>query len=362
MRILRVKSTFIHSEIDHGKIHGQGSTKRYCFVLVETDCGNYFSELYPGTYASRLVDACIETIAERLCSEQIYQSINAIQSKLHIPFISGNGMYEACVSAVLNAIHSHFNDYTVNKLSDVKYYYSGGTVKSTLSEIEEEVDFAIKNQYEFYKVRLDYRNVEDCKSKIEVLNNINLPYCVDFIVNTNYSLNCSETILKITTLMDPAKVIWIEEPFVPSSMHYQRDFAAQLRTQGHKIALGESFTSLFELNSLIEAGLADYIQLDCTITSNISNLISFAAETKLAVAFHNWGSLITSLQNVIIAAQIGRTSYFEIPYYSTPFDRWLASVRDLSRSVLGLNESERECIFEHIKTNGKRTHEDFSWS
>jgi len=362
MKIINVSSTFIQSKIDHGKIHGQGSAKNYCFLLVETDRGNFFSEVYSGTYSWRLVEACVSLINEKVCLDHEYSSIEDLRASLHTPFISGNGFYESCVSAVVNAVHSYFPKHQLKKSSNVLYYYSGGTVKSTLSDLAFEADVAEQNGYSFYKVRLDYRDIDDCKSKIRLLNDINLPYCVDFIVNTNFNTDASKFILPLTSMMDTSKVIWVEEPFVPSTLYEQQSFVEKLRFQGHKIALGESFTSLFELQALSRSGFSDFVQLDSTITSDVSSLILFAEATERKVAFHNWGSMATSLQNMIVAAKIDKTSYFEVPYYLTPFDRWLSSIKTLCSTDVDYTVNEREEIFKGINSNGTQTKSDFLWS
>ena len=102
MKIKRVYSKYVEAPLIRGRIHGQGPSKRYSFVILETDEGIGMSELYPGVYSKDLMDACLCEIQKQFLNNVIVNEIWDIKKALHIPFISGNGMYQACIGAVIN--------------------------------------------------------------------------------------------------------------------------------------------------------------------------------------------------------------------------------------------------------------------
>lgn len=323
LNINRVFCRFVSSEIIGGQIHGQGAKKRYCFIIVETTNGNYAAELYPGLYNRDIVEKCVEVISARLVEKKTISDCSSLRDALHIPFISGNGIYESCVNIVINALTPVLASISFGNNKHTKYYYSGGTVKSSIAELQSEVKFTAENNFAFYKIRLDYRNTSDAIKKINFLNKQNVNYAVDFIVNTNISSFSRKTLIDLISLMDPARVIWIEEPLVPSQIHRNMEFLHKINDLGFKIAFGESFTSETELYFANASKGIDILQLDATINTDISSLLNFVCNSNIELAFHNWGSAYTTYINSFVASHTQRQCYFEVPFYDTLFDREL---------------------------------------
>lgn len=363
MKITSVYTKFVSSQILKGVIHGQGQNKTYCFIIVETTSGRFLSELYCGTYNRHIVEACIQTINEKLRKASYFETLECIRTELHIPFISGNGIYEACTSAVLNAVESQLTSTNLPHTWCGEYYYSGGTVKTSISQLYEEIEYAVKSGYNVYKIRLDYRDPEDCINKISILNAHAISYSVDFIVNTNISNNYHSAIQNILEYMYPEKVCWIEEPTIPSRVVQDSDYLRQIRDRGFKLALGESFTSILEFQAIDKLDLIDVIQLDATISSTVPDFVEFGSTCNARLGFHNWGSVFGMLQNMSVAQKIGKFNYFEIPYYQTAFDNELIGL--LATSViheLDINEVNLDRVVAVIEKYSVETNDNFSWT
>ena len=363
MIIRSIFTKFVSTKILKGHIHGQGTHKTYCFVVIETDQGIFLSELYCGTYNRDIITTCIQTIREKLVDFE-YNNLNEIRTRLHIPFISGNGAYQACTNVVLNALDFAEKDKHDDKRNWYgEYYYSGGTVKTKPNEFITEIEYAKTNKFSLYKVRLDYRDTADCLAKIEILNSANISYSVDFIVNTNLNCGYQDQILKILNKMDPEKVCWVEEPMVPTDIFQNLTYVQQIRDMGYKIALGESFTSMFEFSALDRLQIVDLFQLDATQSSSNKELITFATTCSSSIGFHNWGSFFGMMQNMHIAQRTGVHNYFEVPYYATEFDIMLADQFEAAEiHNLNLDPSQFQFIFELIEARSGNFNGDFKWS
>jgi hypothetical protein len=345
-------------------IHGQGNYKKYCFIEVVMQTGIFYSEIYPGLYSAAFVKTAIDEISKRICDIK-YDNLDAVEAAIHIPFISGAGTYQAVTSAVLNAV-SHESALQINLDSTYfKKYLSGGTVRTSLEQIEREIELCSNECYEVYKVRLDYRDQNDCIKKIELLNNSGVKYAVDFICNTNHKLFDPEVILKIIDKMNYQSVEWIEEPLIPHNALNQIDFLSKLVAKGFVIALGESLTSPLELWAIDSERTIGMLQLDATINGKYQDLKIFAEKSKSRLGAHNWGSLVTSLQNGSLFTGIDKNIFFEVPIYQTEFDLELANilqigVKDL-KSWSGTQIYLNQQITEVILRFADDTYPDFGW-
>lgn len=360
MKFKSAKCKFVSSKIIKGQIHGQGDSKRYSFIIVETNLGTYFSEIYVGTYNSKLIETCLNEINKRLYESGDLESLWEVKKVLHIPFISGNGVYEACVTGVINAILPYFYTPKNHPESKLIHYYSGGTVKSSIDDLKKELEYALYNSLGIYKIRLDYRDYSDCLKKIKFLNGIDIKYAVDFIINTNFSNDYQSGVLKLISQMNVEKVEWIEEPCVPSDVFNQKKYIQEIRDLGFKLAMGESFTSEFEMYALESSQLSDILQIDSTMNCELSRLINIANTSKLLIGFHNWGSVLATDQNKTTARSLSKQSYFEIPFYETLFDNEVLRILK-EKSRFTLNDGEHNLILNLINDFSNSKSSDFSW-
>lgn len=325
MQINSIRLRTVVSPIYGTVIHGQGQKKKYCFIEVDTAEGVCFSEIYPALYSSHLVQAAIAEISKRICGSE-FPDTDALHHALHIPFISGAGTYAAVTAGVLNAI-DHRSGLTIDTpLHKFQPYLSGGTVKTSLKQMEKEILLCESQGYNNYKIRLDYRDEKDCKKKIDLLNASDVRYAVDFICNTNHVEFDEQVLIALIDRMNVDKVEWIEEPVVPHYTLNRLEFLSAIQKRGFVIGLGESLTSPLELLALDQTSSIGLIQLDATINGRYKELKEFVKGCSSRLGAHNWGSLITSLQNAHLFNGVTKDVHFEIPIYETEFDGLISEV------------------------------------
>ena len=331
MFIQDLRLRVVADEVRGTTIHGQGAVKRYCFIELHGDNKILFAEIYPGLYSISLVRAALLEIKKRVVGKAFFSG-EEISVAMHIPFISGAGVYHAVASCVQNCF-SHSEGVELGSAGAIpREYLSGGTVKTDIAQMEKEVCRATESKYLGYKVRLDYRNILDSKQKIEFLNNCGISYAVDFICNTNYSVAANDEVLKLIDLMDPSEVLWIEEPCVPHLIHRNISFLNKIRSLGFTVAFGESLTSPLELGCLEGDEAVGLLQLDATINGSYQQLVHFMNEATTCLGLHNWGSIITSIQNASLLKNTSHSCFFEIPVYETDFDIAVAKILGIDRS------------------------------
>lgn len=372
MNIKSIKVKPVVTPILRGRIHGQGDSKRYVFVLLETDCGNSFSEIYCGSYDFRAVELIISNIAEKLmntevCLKDVYQNF------LHKPFVSGAGIHQTVISSIYNCIllidRTWKPDLALGKVS-TKVYLSGGTVKSSIDEMAEEIDFAISCGLSDYKVRLDYRDSERCVERIKFLNQQPVNYAIDLIVNTNHLLRQRMQLREILEHVDLDKLLWLEEPVFPTEPSDWEETLSICKNYRVTVALGESLNSNLEMEFILNHPSIDMIQIDSTHCSDLWRLMQFQARVLSAnkvLGYHNWGSYITLLLNGVLNEVSGQ-GFFEVPFYQTDFDKQVIKKLDCTLEHLCLpcvsfNDFDviRESIFELIDGQLDKSYQDFSW-
>lgn len=346
-------------------IHGQGQNKKYCYIEVNSNDGIFYAEIYPGLYSSALVEAAVEEVSNRACGRN-FSDISALRRALHIPFITGAGVYQAVTGAFLNAVQ-HNKPLRIDlKADNIHPYLSGGTVKTSTDQMSEEIALCKALNFACYKVRLDYRDRKDCEEKIALLNNSEIRYAVDFICNTNHSDFNEKVLLGLLDLMDPRSVEWIEEPVIPHEAWQQGKFLSEIDNKGFATALGESLTSPLEFWALDNISTVGLIQLDATINGDYEYLRDYARCCSSKLGAHNWGSIITSLQNAVVFSGFGKDIFFEIPIYETDFDREVAATFGISlKEPCGWSQTDiviDEKVGAVISRFAVESAGDFNWS
>jgi len=365
MRINEIKLRTVSSEIFNGQIHGQGKNKKYCFIVSKTSLGFGVSEVYAGIYSAKLINAALEQVVEKIQSNNRYfDSLKDIENLLHIPFISGTGIYQVVVNCFINSLYPLFSGKPITyKSARQTDYLSGGTVKSTLNDLENEVARLDELGLSHYKIRLDFRDLHGSKKKIQYLNRIHQKYCIDFISNTNFQDWSEDLILDLVKECDPMKVGWVEEPIVPDQLLIKDEFLRVLREMGFKIALGESFTSDLEVYSADQNENIDIIQIDATMTGNYAGLSLFCANSKSTLGFHNWGSVLTLLQNSYLGSNFNKVCFFELPFYTTSFDQEVSLALNFNfENRADMVIKNMESVVKIIEDFDKLDGQDFTWS
>jgi len=358
----------IVTPIIQGSIRGQGDSKKYIFLIMETDEGIGISEIYSGTYYYKLIFEVLELIKPRILGK--YISKEDISSNfLHQPFISGSGIVEVINSAIYNCFKwiELNHSYTKQIYANLIPYLSGGTVSSSLEDLDKEITYSKENSFNFIKVRIDYRDKKKSLKKIEFLDMANVNYAVDIIANTNF-LDINEfRIQDYFSESNSEKIIWIEEPFFPTNPLNWNETISQCRNLNLRIALGESLTSILELDFICKSSDIDIVQLDSTHCSDINrltHLINCNIGQKKLWGIHNWGSLFGAYQNFLMIKNIECDFYWEVPFYKTLFDEEFSEIIDV-RNIHILNENPNNTldkINKLIIEYPSREYKDFNWT
>jgi len=371
LKSLKVKP--VVTKISRGKIHGQGDFKRYVYILLETDAGNSFSEVYCGSYDFHSVTAIVKNLEEKLIGKP-FGLQDVLDNKLHQPFISGGGVHQTIISSIYNCIlllDLSWKSDLSPAIKPGRTYISGGTVKSTIKEMETEIAFAKSLGLSDYKVRLDYRDLDRCFERIDFLNQQSVNYAVDLIVNTNHTSRNKLPLSSLLERFDTSKLLWLEEPVFPTAPEEWESVLQLCREMNITVALGESLTSKLELEYVLNHPMVGMVQIDATHCSDLLTLQSFkqrVINSKKVLGFHNWGSYVTLILNGFLNETSGRC-FFEIPFYQTDFDAEVIQSLDCRLETLGVPsvcfddfDSIREALFEVISRYAEKDYKDFSWS
>ena len=373
MLIKRLKVKPVVTKISRGKIHGQGDSKRYVFILLETDIGNSFSEVYCGSYDYHSVSVIVNGLNDRLAGKVVdLQQVHA--NFLHQPFISGAGLNQTIISSVYNCILLLDLSWKLGRRAGsapAQTYISGGTVKSTLNEMEAEIAFAESLGVTDYKIRLDYRDLGRCLDRLGFLNRQSVNYALDLIVNTNHATRGQLMLEPILERLDPSKLLWLEEPIFPTAPEEWEPILDLCHEKGITVALGESLTSRLEMDYVLNHMLIGMVQIDATHCADLVTLQNFkqrVVNREKILGFHNWGSHLTLILNGLLG-ETSEQCFFEIPYYQTEFDTKLLqtlgrSVEELINPSICFNDfdSTREIIYQMICEHPESEYKDFRWS
>ena len=256
-------------------------------------------------------------------------------------------------------------------VSALEIYLSGGTVKTSIDEMRSELRFAMESKFNLYKMRLDYRYPEICDERLRLLASTDLLYAVDLIVNTNHSERYDLDIGRVLARADLTKLAWLEEPVFPSAPSEWSEVLYFCEVNGIHVALGESLSSMLELEYLLVSPMISVIQIDATHCSDLYRLQTFqqrVASSDKQLGYHSWGSYITLFLNGLLS-EAAQSGYFEVPFYETEFDRQVVSVLsckpfDLAKpsSLSGSMEKIISSLARLINCQPEKNYRDFKWS
>jgi hypothetical protein len=359
----------ISTQLTSGSIKGQGNSKKYVFLILETDVGSGFSEIYCGTYRFIFLKKIIEYLFSELEGKDIDKDL-VLKNFLHQPFISGGGIVEIINSAFYNCyymIEKNCNFYFKNNFN-FKLYASGGTLSSSIDEIKNQIMFVNDNNLEALKIRLDYRDLKNSLDRIDLLSSSNCNFAIDLIYNTNYLNRLDFDLSNIIHNDKIDNLLWIEEPVFPSSagIDWEKNIS-YIKEIGYDIALGESLSSITELQFLALYEYIDIIQLDVTHNSDYERLASFMDinEGKKKFGIHNWGSILGQIQNLnmLNTSKNIKNLWWELPLYSTKFDQELLEILNIHSNVelLEIKNLNLDSIINFLTNHEEKTHDDYKW-
>jgi L-alanine-DL-glutamate epimerase-like enolase superfamily enzyme len=126
--------------------------------------------------------------------------------------------------------------------------------------------------------------------------------------------------------MEPYRLYWIEEPFMPNDYAKYRALSSALETP---LAAGEHETTRWDFERLIESGV-DVVQPDVTRAGGISETVriaELAAEAGRRCVLHSWSTGIIKAASLQVLAAMDEAEYFEYCVQETDLNRRLVKQR-----------------------------------
>lgn len=307
--------------------------KNISLVKIKTECGiSGLGETYVGIYIPDIILPIVKEIEFFLLGKDPEE---IIKSKLHIPFVSRNGIFKSVYSAIDIALWDIIGkkkkkpiyELLSNKSNDYKMYSSGGLVNSSLKQIKKNIDTAKKLGHAGFKMRVgrqswanDIRRVNFASKMTKKLN---LKLMVDAIMGTiNPPWTIKKDLYKIKKISQ--KIYWLEEPFHPDNYE---DYQKLVKKNIVKIAAGEAFSGELDYKTYLYNQLCNIIQIDITSCGGFSEairILKFARKAKKKIAMHVWGSEIASTANAHFAFAFSEVEWVEYPLAQPKINQCLA--------------------------------------
>ena len=336
----------INTKISSGKMHGQSkNTKPLGFVSVKADGYTGISEIYGATYISVGFSSIFEYLNYLIQGKSLKQTLN-ILNNLSIPFVSRNGIFQASLGCLENAVFdlcAKIKGIPLYKLFESnnqfpKIYASGGSVICSSEDIKYESDKVINDGYQGYKIRVGLQSWDDDKKRISSINK-DLKYkMVDGICGTRVPCWTYEEASSKLSFLEIEDIYWLEEPLNPDD--FQNHFHLQSDTAMH-IAAGEAYSGYGELKNLIDIGQIDIIQFDSCHSGGLSvckNISDYATEKGKKTAIHVWGSAVAINTNFHLALILGNLDFLEKPLIELEIDSMIGkkytTIDELKESIL----------------------------
>ena len=328
-RITGVSFFTVNSKISSGKMHGQSENiKPLGFVIISAGKMSGLSELYAATYISIGASSIFEYLNYIFCGKTL-QEAKEIFDRLHIPFVSRNGLFRACAGVLENAFLDLCAKIDESPLSKFlggaddcpKIYASGGSVICSPKEIFEEANRVEASGYCGYKIRVGLQPWEMDKRRIESMSNISICKMVDGICGTRSPCWSYEDVLSKIAFLEDHDLYWLEEPLYPDSFV---EHAALQKATSINIAAGEAYSGFGEFKNLIDIGKINVIQFDAchsggiTLCKEISN---YAKSEGKKTAIHVWGSAVAINTNFHLALALDNLDFLEKPLIELDIDR-----------------------------------------
>jgi len=302
-------------------------------------------EIYIGIYTPKLIDPIIKNI-ERFIKDKNPIDLTLKGKKIHIPFVSRNGLYNSVYSGIDIALWdlvSKFKQKPVHALisnikNDYRIYSSGGLAKSNFREIKEDINKTKLLNHTGFKMRAGVQSWKKDFKRIhfayDYSNKMNINLMVDFIMGTIKKPDDCKTMIKKIKNLKKFKITWIEEPFHPDDFYSFKKLSK--KSLKIPIASGEALNSIFEYKSYISNKLVDILQLDVTHCGGITEaikILSLLKNTNKKVALHVWGSLISLSANAHLAHAFKNVKWLECPLHQPELNKDFNTTVDFSKNI-----------------------------
>lgn len=323
---------FSSSFADKNSFGSPMGLKNITLIYIKTKCGIVgVGEAYVGIYIPEIIYSVVKEIKDFLLGKNPEK---IIKNKLHIPFVSRNGIFKSIYSAIDIALwdivakkkEKPLYKLLSNKKNDYKIYSSGGLVNSNLRQIKENIEMAKKLGHAGFKMRVGkQRWAKDIKRVFyasSLAKKYNLKLMVDAIMGTiNPPWEFKKDFSKIKKICK--KVYWLEEPFHPDNYE---DYQLLTKKKIVKVATGEALSGELDYKSYLYNKLCNLIQIDVTSCGGISEairILKIAKKNKTNVAMHVWGSDIASNANAHFALAFPQVKWLEYPLLQPDLNKYL---------------------------------------
>lgn len=294
-------------------------------------------ELYLGIYVPEIIETLVNYISPFYLNKEINEEL--LFNEIGIPFACNTGIYKSIKGAIDSCIlQLHFSNCKITLVDGlkklllpdirrlenkkkIKYYASGGSVAYSEQECIKDLNFAIDNNFNGFKMRCGFQSFQDDFSRVKAINTFikkenslqKFSLMIDFIQGT---LNPKFSIHKLKdyfTSYEIFDILWFEEPLNPDACNLYKNLPQKIL---NKSCLGESFTSLNEYISF--ENLLSRFQIDVTHLAGFQEAIkvlNYFSKFRPQTSFtsHIWGSKLSLLLNLALCRAASSIEWFEVP-------------------------------------------------
>lgn len=180
-------------------------------------------------------------------------------------------------------------------------YASALLWQDNLAELERQAEAHLAKGFRAMKMRLGRNYVYDC-SAMEMVHNVIGPKNRLMIEgNTRYSL---EQALHLAPELRRHQIYWFEEPFPPEEPEKLLELRRSLRVP---LAAGENEFGLQGFRELIDSGVVDIVQPDCSRAGGLTEcrrIALWASAKGFHVATHTWSDAVALVANMHLLASL----------------------------------------------------------
>tara|TARA_E500000178_G_C17002961_1_gene746659 strand:- start:1056 stop:2210 length:1155 start_codon:yes stop_codon:yes gene_type:complete len=354
IKIKQVDSLTQKSRFGDGKYFGYKKYKYLGIIKLTTDKKIIgYGETLVGVYSPKLFKINLSFISQFLITNDLSKSLNELNELKRNKFFFDNGILKSIISGVEMAIfdilaqanrtnHSNImkNFFkTKQQLSSkINIYASAGSIKSSLSDLKKDLEYANKIDIGIFKGRL--ATGKNFIKKIELLRNEISNFAIDIIANTyekNENLkNLNLFLKKIST----SKPLWIEEILKTNDLFQFKN----IKKHGLRFSYGENFNSLIDFINLIELYKFDYINPDLSHLS-IFDFVELnrhlnEKKQKDRIIIHCWGGPINFIYSLYCAQVFSnQVKLVEFPITNSSFmDKVYPKIR-IKNSICTIDEN-----------------------
>lgn len=198
----------------------------------------------------------------------------------------------------------------------VPVYASALLWKDDVQELGHEAARYLSEGHRGMKMRLG-RNYEYDRAAVRIVRDVIGPETRLMIEgNARYDVLQAK---RIACEYRSANVFWFEEPFPPERTD---DYLALRGSVGIPLAAGENEFGLQGFRELVDGGLVDIVQPDCSRSGGISEgrrIGALAAKHGLGVATHTWNDAVALVANIHLIASLPHGVAVEMDRTGNPF-------------------------------------------